>query len=494
MIANRLQPERIDAAILLIEETLRLKGYEAARDLYRQLQGAPDPAKFAAAWSRLCAEMFRLATGNLMPEGQAERVKVSLETLEVLPSAGPETGDYLTQPFRTFEEAQALYALMQADASGLGDDIDRDRIAIHFHGLEVRQLMRAGRIDEAELRCKDATRRYRSRALHRLGRTIAHHRKWLAYREMRERTLGLGRPIVSIMLITYNHEKYIGKAIESVLMQETEYQFEIVVIEDCSTDRTQEVILRYKEKYPDKIRTYFNPTNIGTLDPPQQKVTYAGFKRLLGDYVCILEGDDYWLSPHKLQRQIRFLEKNPTFAACAHNTIKVYEEGKLPSHRFIYSENPKHIHTIDDFITMMSFFHTTGVMYRNVLFSDPAPYYRSKWSCDIFNVMSHVQHGDLFYMDDDMAVYRAHAGGSYSNMLPIKGRIFNIDGLRHYNRWLGLRYLKGFAYTLNRLTRSMLDEEAAGQLTPLAAGERERFEGIWKFYGRVYDFLVRHPG
>src|ERR1039458_57923 len=116
------------------------------------------------------------------------------------------------------------------------------------------------------------------------------------------------RPKASIMLITYNHEKYIGQALESILNQKTEYDYEISVIEDCSTDRTQEIILRYKAQFPDRIQTYFNPKNIGTLDPPPQKVFYEGFKTLTGDYLAILEGDDYWSATDKLQKQMSFLE------------------------------------------------------------------------------------------------------------------------------------------------------------------------------------------
>src|SRR5882757_1263123 len=71
------------------------------------------------------------------------------------------------------------------------------------------------------------------------------------------------QPKVSVMLITYNHEKYIAQALESVLMQETDFDFEINVIEDCSTDRTQEIVMRYVRQYPDIVKPFFNKKNIG---------------------------------------------------------------------------------------------------------------------------------------------------------------------------------------------------------------------------------------
>lgn len=301
------------------------------------------------------------------------------------------------------------------------------------------------------------------------------------------------RPKASIMVITYNHEKYISQALESVLMQQTDYNYEINVIEDCSTDRTQEIILRYKAKHPDKINTYFNAKNVGTLSPPPQKVFYEGFKTLQGDYLAILEGDDYWSSPHKLQKQMDFLEANPDFVACAHNTMKVYEDGRTPPHRFHYFDGIKDVHTVQDFIGMTSFFHTSSILYRNVLKGIPPWGFRSKWSCDIFNTIAHVQHGKLRYFNEDMSVYRNHTGGNFSNMTETRGRIFNIEGIRRYNRWLKCRYLKDFSFTLYRLCVSLIKDADKGRIAPLTPLERIRYRAVAALYGGIYDTLDRFP-
>lgn len=305
---------------------------------------------------------------------------------------------------------------------------------------------------------------------------------------------GRAQPKASIMVITYNHEKYIAQALESVLAQETEYDFEINVIEDCSTDRTQQVIMGYKERFPDKINTFFNPKNIGTLSPPAQKVFYEGFKTLTGDYLAILEGDDYWSSPHKLQKQMAFLEANPDFVACAHNTLKIYEDGRLPPHRFQYYDNIKEVHVVQDFIAMTSFFHTSSILYRNVLHGVPPRAFRSKWSCDIFNTIAHVQHGKLRYFNEDMSVYRNHSGGNYSNLTETRGRIFNIEGIRRYNRWLNYRYLKDFSFTLYRLCVSLIKDADRNRVAPLTRAERLKYSAVAALYGGIYDLLDRYPG
>ena len=104
---------------------------------------------------------------------------------------------------------------------------------------------------------------------------------------------------VSVVMLTYNHEKYIAQAIESVLMQETDFHYEIVIGEDCSTDRTREIVIEYQKKYPDKIRTLLHAKNIGGNANYRQ--TYSECN---GDYIAFLEGDDFWIDRKKLQKQI----------------------------------------------------------------------------------------------------------------------------------------------------------------------------------------------
>lgn len=293
-------------------------------------------------------------------------------------------------------------------------------------------------------------------------------------------------PKISIMLITYNHEKYIAQAIESILMQETEYDYEIVVIEDCSTDKTQEVIMKYVEKYPDKVKPYFNKINLG------HKVTqhnfYQGYYRLTGDYMAILEGDDYWTSPHKLQKQVSFLENNPEYVACAHNTIKIYEDGSKEPHRFIYYENMPEDHSIESFIMITSYFHTTTLLFRNVFRGKPPLHFRNKWSCEIFIVIAHTQFGKIRYFDEDMAVYRAHAGGCFSTMTKLQGWFFNVGGLRRYNQWLKYRYLKTFSRSIIRYCNNMFADKGkeAALLTPY---QYLKYFSIRTTYQIIYYFL-----
>src|SRR5215212_4876923 len=190
-----------------------------------------------------------------------------------------------------------------------------------------------------------------------------------------ERDAASRRPTVTIMLITYNHEKYIAQALDSILMQETEYEYEINVVEDCSTDRTQEIVMEYVERYPKKIKPLFNAVNIGYK--VTQRNTYRGLKTVTGDYFAILEGDDYWTDPRRLQKQVAFLEANPDFAICAGNTIKMYEGATGEPHRFLYWGKQADA-TIEDIINLSPFFHNAGVLFRNVYRGEPPRHFRNK--------------------------------------------------------------------------------------------------------------------
>lgn len=132
------------------------------------------------------------------------------------------------------------------------------------------------------------------------------------------------RPKVSIQMITYNHEKYIHRSISSLLMQRTDFDFEIVVGEDFSTDKTRIIIENLASRYPGKFKLLFNSRNIGAL-ANQLAVSEAS----TGDYIAICEGDDYWNDPNKLQKQVDFLDNNDDVGLVYGNAYLLMPDGYL---------------------------------------------------------------------------------------------------------------------------------------------------------------------
>lgn len=122
-------------------------------------------------------------------------------------------------------------------------------------------------------------------------------------------------PLVSISCITYNHASYIKECIDGFLMQKTNFNFEVLIHDDHSTDGTEEIIKEYAKQYPDIIKPLFEKENQYSLGKPIGSAVW-NLPRARGKYVAMCEGDDYWIDPYKLQKQVDFLESHPDYGMC----------------------------------------------------------------------------------------------------------------------------------------------------------------------------------
>lgn len=210
---------------------------------------------------------------------------------------------------------------------------------------------------------------------------------------------------VSVLTTTYNHEQYIGQAIESVLAQQTDFTWEQVVAEDCSTDQTRAVVTAWQRRYPDQIKPILRERNIGG----RQNFLDA-FRACRGDYIAILEGDDYWTSPHKLQQQVDFLNAHPDHSICFH-AVETRDEADPHTAKVVRAARARY--TLEDLLEQ-NMIPTCSVMFRNRLFDSFPDWYlkapAGDWPLHVLN----AQHGDIGYIDQVMAVYRVHAGGVWS--------------------------------------------------------------------------------
>lgn len=214
---------------------------------------------------------------------------------------------------------------------------------------------------------------------------------------------------LSVLLITYNHEKYLGQALDGILMQKVDFDYEIVVGEDCSTDSTLQVIKDYMDRYPNKIRLISSESNVGPI-----KNFIRTYKSCNGKYIAMIDGDDYWTSPDKLQKQADFLDRNSDFSIVFHPIINRDEmDGKIGG--FTWPKNPKEEYTIEELLKEC-FIHTASVMCRNGLFGDFPDWFHSTimydWPLHVLN----AQYGRIGCLPDVMAVYRIHGGGLWSSL------------------------------------------------------------------------------
>jgi glycosyltransferase involved in cell wall biosynthesis len=218
---------------------------------------------------------------------------------------------------------------------------------------------------------------------------------------------------VSVSITTYNQEKYIAQAVESALNQRVNFDYEIVIGEDCSTDRTRQIVVALKDAHPEKIRLLLHDKNLGRWGKFNFVET---LKACRGEYIALLDGDDYWTDPNKLQRQVDFLESHPECSICFHDVTLLYEDGTPAGRSGVTSK--KDIFTIEDLLTG-NFMFACSVMFCRGLFGDfPDWFYNSKmgdWSLHLIN----AQYGKIGYLKEVMAVYRVHPGGFWTSQNPL---------------------------------------------------------------------------
>lgn len=170
------------------------------------------------------------------------------------------------------------------------------------------------------------------------------------------------KALIDIIVLAYNHGKYIGQALDSIFMQQTDFPYRIVVGEDCSTDNTREIILDYYERFPDKMEIVLWEKNVGSLFNELELISGCDAK-----YIAYLEGDDYWTDKYKLQKQVSFLELHQNYIGTAHNVRCVDEWGELLHRDFqFYPIREEHIYGKKQALKHELVSQTASLVYRNV--------------------------------------------------------------------------------------------------------------------------------
>lgn len=145
-------------------------------------------------------------------------------------------------------------------------------------------------------------------------------------------------PLVSISCITYNHAPYIRECLNGFIMQKTNFPFEVLIHDDCSTDGTTEIIKEYVEKYPEIIKPLYEEENQYQQGKPSGSAVW-NLPRAKGKYVALCEGDDYWTDPLKLQKQVDFLESHPAYGMC-YTDFNIYYQSKNKFEHSLFKNNP----------------------------------------------------------------------------------------------------------------------------------------------------------
>lgn len=235
-------------------------------------------------------------------------------------------------------------------------------------------------------------------------------------------------PLVSVVCITFNQEKYIKDGLDSFLSQKTDFPFEVIVHDDCSTDRTRNIIEDYAKRYPKIIKPVLQTENQFSQG---KRPTFLASKYTQGRYIALCEGDDYWIDDAKLAKQLEFLDKHSEYSATTHQTIKFFEDNR--SRPEFFTEVEKEHWEIDDLMFGRKY-HTASLMVRGDIFREnQIP--EDIVSGDKAISFLLLSYGKIKYSSEPMAVYRKNPGGisSWVTAEAMAGDLNLIPWLRNIN-------------------------------------------------------------
>ncbi len=250
-------------------------------------------------------------------------------------------------------------------------------------------------------------------------------------------------PIVSICCITYNHELYIREAVDSFLMQETNFKFEIVIGDDCSTDRTSDILREYSELYPDKIRLLDNSKNLGS------EINFVRtIKACKGKYIATCDGDDYWTDKRKIQKLVNYLEHNPNYVFISHSYKILKNNTILSQMDNVHFSKEKQI-SINSYCspyiihTSSILFHKSGIDFNTI----------KKIKCfkdiSLFGLL--LTRGNGYYIPDEMAIYRLHSTSIWTSVSYEQKIKSNYESLYYLERLFRNKYIGFSEFTWNTL-------------------------------------------
>lgn len=264
------------------------------------------------------------------------------------------------------------------------------------------------------------------------------------------------KPLVSVIMITYGHEKYIEEAIRGVFLQKTNFPFELIISNDKSPDSTDEIVKNIIKYAPENISVNYihHPENIGM----HHNFTSA-LRTAQGKYIAVCEGDDYWTDENKLKKQIDFLEKNEDFTLTFHNVFIRNGETLRADLDYEKRLSSKNVYTIND-LSKGNFIHTLSVVFRNMKIEFPEWYYTSfLGDYPIWLWLS--KKGKIKYFPEKMGVYRENVGvwsgksqeeREFKTMLVLRNLISDFEMLPDVK--------KNLTYTKNIYIKNFLKQKS----------------------------------
>ena len=243
---------------------------------------------------------------------------------------------------------------------------------------------------------------------------------------------------VIIAITTYNLEKYVSQAIDSVLSQKTSFKYRILVADDCSTDNTPIILKDYEERYPDVINVLYSDKNLGSLANSNRL-----FDRIDSEYFSFLDGDDYWVDNNRLQKQVDFLDNHKQYSMCGGNT-QFLRNGNLDTLMLGIQDLNKEYNFEDEITRKLPLIHTSSILLRNTIYKNGLPkcfknavgtFEECAVRGENFRRMLHLKESPLYLMEDTFSVYRIHDAGMWQGASPVRRAIESAIAYNFYSKY-----------------------------------------------------------
>lgn len=260
-------------------------------------------------------------------------------------------------------------------------------------------------------------------------------------------------PLVSVYMLTYRHERFIADAIEGVIAQRCDFPIELIIGEDCSPDRTREIVLDYQLRYPRLIRVITSAANVGARD---NSVRSRAACR--GKYIAICEGDDYWTSPDKLAKQVDFLESELGASLVCHAVNKVDAQTGQTTRVHRAARRSRYLSSFEVISGDGDFIATCSILVRRSLYENRPKWWEQAPIGDYPLVLRAAQVGKIAYLDQVMGSYRVNVPGSWNDVqkkiTSIEGRYAHASAMKQlllgYNLDIGNKYLLPIHHVIRR--------------------------------------------
>lgn len=299
----------------------------------------------------------------------------------------------------------------------------------------------------------------------------------------------MGKVMVTVYCLTYNHKDYIRDALEGFVSQKTNFEFEVLVHDDASTDGTADIVREYEENYPSIIKGIYQKEN--TFQRGINKVYTFLLPRTQGKYIAFCEGDDYWCDENKLQLQVDFMESHPEYSLVAHQALKLLPNGNKISYNSNSLKDDGDL-SAQEIIKKHTLFPTASMLFPAKFYTENREFLLNHRSYDYLLKVLLATQGKVHVISKVMSVYRVSAVGSWTGMMScdaekyIKHEENAIKSLSDLDEYREHRYHEEIE--ANILQRRYHIEELQGNYAKLTKGA---YKAIYKEGSFKYRMLIR---